>query len=237
MLGRVMNCLEQVFIHDGQGHPIYFRTCNGHADLGKHVLSMMDKIRDYVKEVTTSETAMGVNKILIFDGGGNGVRTLRGLCDSEYHFMTILDANQVNERKIKAVCEKKRYEYGDAWLVDCDIELEDSYEKGYLFEARAVQVQWDNGRMAVLITSLSKALFSVDNVVKSYFDRWPLQELNFKELKSRVNIHRVVGYGKRAVDNTTVLEKIEQLQRQIHDLEHTLAEPLQTITTIEATLQ
>lgn len=64
MLGRVMNGLEQVFIHDGQGHPIYFRTFNGHADLGKHVLSMMEKISDYVKEVTTSETPMGVNKIL-----------------------------------------------------------------------------------------------------------------------------------------------------------------------------
>jgi hypothetical protein len=237
MLGRVMNCLEQVFIHDGQGHPIYFRTFNGHADLGKHVLSMMEKIRDSVKEVAPSKTPMSVNRILIFDGGGNGVRTLRGLCEAEYHFITILDANQVNDRKIKAVCEKKRYEYGEAWLVDCDIELEDSYEKGYLFETRAVQVQWDNGRMAVLITSLSKALFSPDNVVKSYFDRWPLQELNFKELKSRVNIHRVVGYGKRVVDNTIVLEKIERLQRQIHDLEQTLAAPLQEITRIEATLQ
>ena len=55
MLGRVMNCLEQVFIHDGQGHPIYFRTFNGHADLGKHVLSMMERISDYIKETTDAE--------------------------------------------------------------------------------------------------------------------------------------------------------------------------------------
>lgn len=32
MLGRVMNCLEQVVIHDGYGHPIYFRTFSGNAD-------------------------------------------------------------------------------------------------------------------------------------------------------------------------------------------------------------
>ncbi|MCP4123246.1 MAG: hypothetical protein GY751_15945, partial [Bacteroidetes bacterium] len=237
MPGRVMNCLEQVFIHDGQGHPIYFQTFNGHADLGKHILSMMEKISDCGKESATSKAEMSMHRILIFDGGGNGVRTLRGLCDSEYHFITILDANQVSERKIKAVCEKKRYEHGDAWLVDCDIELEDSYEKGCLFETRAVQVQWDNGRMAVLITSLSEDLFSPDNVVKSYFDRWPLQELNFRELKSRVNIHRVVGYGKKAVDNTVVLEKIEQLRKQVHDLEHTLKEPSEQIRTLEETLQ
>jgi hypothetical protein len=38
MLGRVMNCLENVFIHDGKGHPLYFQTFHGHADLGKHAL-------------------------------------------------------------------------------------------------------------------------------------------------------------------------------------------------------
>lgn len=34
MLGRVMNCLENVFIHDGKGHPLYFQTFQGHADIG-----------------------------------------------------------------------------------------------------------------------------------------------------------------------------------------------------------
>ncbi len=39
MLGRVMNCLEQVVIHDGYGHPIYFRTFSGHADLQKYAIN------------------------------------------------------------------------------------------------------------------------------------------------------------------------------------------------------
>ncbi len=237
MLGRVMNCLEQVFIHDGQGHPIYFQTFRGHADLGKNVLRMMDRISGYLDETMNSIEPCSVNKILIFDGGGNGVKTLRGLCQSEYHFITILDANQVSARKLKSVSQEKRYEYGDASLVDCAIELEDSFEKGYLFETRAVQVHWDNQRMAVLITSLSKDLCSPDNVVKSYFDRWPAQELNFKEMKSRVNLHRVVGYGKKSMDNIPVLDKIERLQKQIQGLEHTLDGPLQEIREVEDTLQ
>ncbi len=41
MLGRVMNCLENVFIHDGKGHPLYFQTFQGTADMGKHALSMI----------------------------------------------------------------------------------------------------------------------------------------------------------------------------------------------------
>jgi transposase len=229
MLGRVMNCLEQVFIHDGYGHPIYFQTFNGHADLGKNALCMLDTLSDYLEETGNSDESLSITRILIFDGGGNGVKTLRGLCQSEYHFITILDANQVNDRKLKSVSPKKRYAYGDADVVDCVIELEDSHEKGYIFETRTVQVHWDNQRMCVLVTSLSQELCSPDNVVKSYFDRWPMQELNFKDLKSRVNIHRIVGYGKKMVDNTSVLGKIERLQGQIQGLEHALEEPLHHI--------
>jgi len=237
MLGRVMNCLEQVFIHDGQGHPIYFQTFNGHADLGKNSLGMMDKISEYLKDTTTSGDQITVNRILILDGGGNGVKTLREISGSDYHFITILDSNQINDRKIKSISEKKRYDFGDAYLVDCTIELEDSNEKGYIFETRAVQVHWDNGRTSVLITNLSEEIFSTDNVVKSYFNRWPAQELNFRDMKSGVNIHRVVGYGKKLVDNVTVLEKIERLQRLKNELEWELRDPLNEIRNLEDTLQ
>jgi len=102
-------------------------------------------------------------------------------------------------------------------LTDCAIELPDSFDQGYIFEILAVQVHWDNGRMTVLITRLSEELFSPDNVVKSYFDRWPAQELNFKDISIWVNLHRIVGYGKRLVDNATKLTKIEPLQKQICD--------------------
>jgi len=237
MLGRVMNCLEQVFIHDGQGHPIYFQTFNGHADLGKNSLGMVDKISEYLKDTTTLGDQITVNRILILDGGGNGVKTLRELSDSDYHFITILDSNQINDRKIKSVSEKKRYNFGDAYLVDCTIELEDSNDEGYIFETRAVQVHWDNGRTSVLITNLAEEIFSTDNVVKSYFNRWPAQELDFRDMKSGVNIHRVVGYGKKLVDNLTVLEKIEQLQRQKNELEWELRDPLDEIRNMEETLQ
>jgi len=64
-----------------------------------------------------------------------------------------------------------------------------------------------------------------------------MQELNFRNMKSRVNIHRIVGYGKRTADNTAVLMKIEQLRSQIHGLENTLEEPLRQIRETEDTLQ
>jgi hypothetical protein len=238
MLGRVMNCLEQVFIHDGQGHPIYFQTFNGHADLGKNALRMMDTISDYLENTTTAHQ-FTVNRILIMDATGNGVKTLRELSDSDsdYYFITMLDSNQCNERKVKSVSGEKRYDYGDAHLVDCRVELEDSNDKGFIFETRAVQVHWDNGRTSVLITNVPLAIFDPDNVVRSYFDRWPAQELDFRDMKGGVNLHRVVSYGKKLVDNTTVLEKIEILQGQISELESELEGPLNEIRGIERNLQ
>lgn len=234
MLGRVMNCLEQVFIHDGQGHPLYFQTFNGHADLGKHALQMMDKITDYLNQCTTVEQC-SVNRILIMDAAGNGVKTLREL--KGYYYITILDSNQVTERKIKSISEEKRYDHGDACLIDCGMELMDSNEKGYIFETRAVQVKWDNERESVLITNIPRDLFSVDNVVKSYFDRWPLEELNFKDMKTGVNLHRVVGYGKKTVKNARAIEKSKKLKKQIGVITKRLEGPLIEIHGLEKQLQ
>lgn len=73
--------------------------------------------------------------------------------------------------------------------------------------------------------------------MKSYFDRWPAQELNFKDMKAGVNIHRIVGYGKKLIDNTKVQEKIEQLQTQISGLERELEIPLSEIRGLEENLQ
>ncbi|MEA3282398.1 MAG: hypothetical protein U9Q68_07540, partial [Euryarchaeota archaeon] len=61
--------------------------------------------------------------------------------------------------------------------------------------------------------------------------------LNFRDMKSGVNIHRVVGYGKKLVDNVTVLEKIERLQKQKNELEGELKDPLDKIRNMEETLQ
>ena len=64
-----------------------------------------------------------------------------------------------------------------------------------------------------------------------------MQELIFKDMKGGANLHRVVGYGKKLVDNTKVPEKIELLQGQISELERELEGPLNEIRGIERDLQ
>lgn len=168
MLGRVMNCLENVFIHDGRGHPIYFQTFHGHADLGKHALRM---ITELMKHLEDNSGQIAVNRILVIDGAGNSVKTMRGFDGSDEYFITILDKNQVKERRFKHRGKGKRYKYGKATLFDCRIELEDSSEKGYIHESRAVIVNWDNGRQSVLLTDIPCELLDASEITRRYFDR------------------------------------------------------------------
>ena len=233
MLGRVMNCLENVFIHDGKGHPLYFQTFHGHADLGKHALNMLTKLTELFDDPSAH---VHVKRILVIDGGGNGVNTLRSFNNSDDYYITILDDNQIKDRKFKHIREETRYKYGNASLVDSQIELVDSKEVGYIYECRAVIVKWDNGRKSVLITDIPRDLLDASGVTKKYFDRWPLQEKQFRDGKSGVNIHRIVGYGKKIENYDKMDEKHGGICKTITQLKSRLKKPLQEIEAIEEQL-
>ena len=233
MLGRVMNCLENVFIHDGKGHPLYFQTFQGHADLGEHALPMLTKLTELLDDPSAHIT---VKRILVMDGGGNGVKTLRAFKDSDEYYITILDDNQTKERKFKHIREEMGYKYGNATLVDCKIELLDSKESGYIYECRAVIVKWDNGRKSVLITDIPHELLDANEITKRYFDRWPMQEKQFRDAKSGVNIHRITGYGKKIENYDKMSEKHGELCERITQLKAELKVPLMEIEAIEKKL-
>src|SRR5205823_887036 len=114
-------------------------------------------------------------------------------------------------------------------LRECRLELEDSREKGYLVEVRAVRIDWDYGKRTVLITSLPKEVVGASLVVKAYFDRWPSEELQFKRMKSFACLNRVAGYGKKKLPDEKVRATQQQLQRQITALRQSLKVPLKQI--------
>ena len=236
MLGRVMNCLENVFVHDGKGHPLYFQTFHGHADLGEHALGMITKLTEHFSGVFSQ---ISIKRVLVMDGGANSVRTMRAFSDPEdqdEYFITILDNNQVKERKIKHKSRKRRYKFGAATLIDCRIELLDSSETGYIYETRAVIVRWDNGRESVLVTNIPSEMLDASGITKRYFDRWPKQEKEFRDYKGALNIHRIVGYGKKLEDYDSMQEKYAKIKKTIRKLRLKLKEPLMEIEKIEKEL-
>jgi hypothetical protein len=229
MLGRVMGCLEQVFVHDNCGRPIYFETYSGHAPVGEYVLSLFEKIEQNLRE---PDGRLSVSRAIVMDGAGNSVRTLRAFAaQDKYHYITSLDDNQWDARKLRCVGRPQRYRYGDATLRDCEIELEDSQpdEKGYLIVTRAIEIQWDHGKRTVLLTSLNAELVVASEVVKSYFDRWPDQELAFRVMKAVACLHRVAGYGKQKQPDDRVLKRQEELRQNIKKLRTLLDAPLSEI--------
>ena len=234
MLGRVMGCLEQVFIHDGFGHPVYFETYSGKAPMGEYVLSLFEKIENALQG---PGPALKVQRVIIMDAASNGVGTLRAFARQDrYHYITPLDDNQWNPRKIRHEGRAKRYYYGAATLRDCVIELEDSQEKGYLVAVRAIRIDWDHGKRTVLITSLPKEAVGASMAVKAYFDRWPCEELQFKEMKSFACLHRVAGYGKKKLPDEKVRQTQQALQTKITALRRKLEKPLTAIATQEERL-
>jgi len=232
MLGRIMGCLEQVFIHDGFGHPIYFETYSGTAKVGEYILNMFEKIEEVIMEVPNSRTQ--VNRVIIMDPVHNSVKTLRAFSkQKKYYYITLLDENQWKQRRIIQDGNISRYRYGKATLREVIIELIDSTEENYLISSRAIRIDWDNGKVTVLLSNLPQLFVDSSELVYAYFRRWPCQETQFKIQKSVVSINRVAGYGKKKVDDINVMEKLSQLEKRINELQESLAEPLEQISLID----
>ncbi len=222
MLGRVMGCMETVFVHDNFGRPIYFETYSGHAPVGEYILSLFQKIEKALEGPPGSK--LPVNRAIVMDAANNSVRTLRAFAaQSKYHYITSLDDNQWNARKIRAEGKAQRYHYGEATLSDCEIELKDSQDEGYLITSRAIKIEWDYGKRTVILTSLDPDIVGASEVVKAYFDRWPDEELQFRSMKKVACLNRVTGYGKQQQEDRNVVEKQKELQRKISTLRKTLA--------------
>jgi hypothetical protein len=234
MLGRVMGCLEQVFVHDAFGHPVYVETYAGKAPVGEYILGLFEKIEDALEG---PGPPLRVTRVIVMDAASNGVATLRAFAEQDrYHYITSLDDNQWNPRKVREEGRPKRYYYGDATLRDCLLELEDSREKGYVVVVRAVRIDWDYGKRTVLITSLPKETVGASLVVKAYFDRWPHEELQFRGMKSFACLNRVAGYGKKKLPDEKVRQAQEELQTRIRALRQSLHVPLKAIADQEERL-
>ncbi len=234
MLGRVMGCLETLFVHDCFGQPIYFETYAGQAPMGEYILSLFKRIE---RSLEGPGSILPVNRAIVMDGAANSVRTLRAFAaQDKYHYITSLDDNQWKPRKLRRQGRPRRYQYGQATLRDCEIELKDSLEKGYLVTSRAIKINWDYGKRTVLLTSLDPAVVSPGQVVKAYFDRWPNEELQFRGMKEVASLNRVAAYGMQEHEDEKVVQRQKEVRQKIQELKAALAKSLAAIAQEEAAI-
>jgi hypothetical protein len=171
------------------------------------------------------------------DGAGNSVKTLRNFASQDkYHYITTLDSDQWNERKINFINPPTRYKYGDATLREAEIELEDSKEKGYLVRSRTIKIDWDNGKELALLTSVPIELAGSSEIVQSYFKRWPSEELQFKSMNAAVSLKKVAGYGKKTMKDENIIKRQTHSANMLNKLKNDLADQLKKISRHEKSI-
>jgi hypothetical protein len=165
------------------------------------------------------------------DGAGNSVKTLRAFgTQKKFHYITTLDSNQWNERKIVFISSATRYRYGEASLEEAEIELEDSQEKvGYLIRSRAIKISWHTGKETVLLINIPISIVDASEIVHSYFKRWPSEEFQFRSMKAVASLNKVAGYGKKEVEDKKILERQAHAIKMTEKLKEELKEKLEDI--------
>ncbi len=204
-VGRVMGCLEEVYIHSGQGHPLMLQTFSGGVylpDAIKKLNAQLDKI--------IPET---FSRVSIFDAGANSVDFYETFNDKEY-FICILNDNQYKQDLSDMVIGESKTIDNNIY-VEADKKLKNS-KTGELFSARTIAYKHTNkNRFTAFVTNIPKDNMNSTEVVENYYKRWPKQELQFRDMNNGGDISTNYGYGKLRVINLVVQKNMKYICGQI----------------------
>lgn len=217
MVGRVMPCMETALIHTGSGVPLYMKTYAGHVPLVKDVLPLIHQM-----EAAIGQGMLG--RLTVIDGEMNSVALFKKF-DADIdpqtgqkgrYFIAPLSHAQV--KTLDAVEGLKNlgpYRDGD-WIGGGWLDLTDSKEKKAApYRTRVIVLQRRTKQtFSAFATSVPIDEFSDEELMDTYFHRWPAQEHAIRELNGAVEFKAVHGYGKRRVVNITVVDELTKLKAQ-----------------------
>jgi hypothetical protein len=207
-VGRTMPGLEQVMFHSGYGVPLWQVTHSGRAPLVKAIPRMLAKMEE-------SWGSSAVGRIVVIDAEANSVPFLKGLEQGEAGrgWVTRLRPGWVKSKRIFNRTNYQPYRDGDRVRVGV-ADFVDPAVKGGKFRMRVVEVERrTTGDVTHLGASmkLDEREWKARELADLYFDRWPNQEANFRAVNQATGSKQVHGYGKRLVDNVSVLTELDQL--------------------------
>jgi hypothetical protein len=211
-VGRTMPGLEQVVFHSGYGVPLWMVTHSGRAPLVREIPRMLSKM-----EETWGSSAVG--RIVVIDAEANSVPFLKGLEQGENGrgWVTRLRPGWVESKQIFNRTNYQAYRDGDRVRVGV-ADFNDPEVKDGKFRMRVVEVERrTTGQVTYLgaSTKLDEREWKAKALADLYFDRWPNQEANFRAVNQATGSKQVHGYGKRLVDNISVVTELDQLDGKI----------------------
>jgi hypothetical protein len=213
-VGRVMPGLETVAFHTGYGVPLWFTTYSGRAPLVKVVPELLSRLE-------TNLDGGQVGRILVIDAEGNSVRFLKALEQGSpaRAWVTRLKPSMVKGERIFNRTNFRPYRQVDrVRMGECDFNDPD----GGTFRMRVVEVERRSKQSITYLgasTLLREQDWKPQEIADVYFERWPCQEADFRAVNQAVGLKDVHGYGKRLVDNVSVVTQIDKLDKQSARLE------------------
>lgn len=216
--GRVMPCLNLVMVHTGMGTPIYWQAYSGHAGLVKETLPLLAKLEGIVGG------GWAADRLTVIDSEANCVALFKQFDAQGRLFVTRLKENQVKSPdEVADLGEWLPCRSGEE-IAGGHLNLADSKDKKHPYRARVVLIRRCRaGSLSALVTNAPEDPYEIQDIAKAYFDRWPRQELRFRSFNQGTHFKYVRGYGKRLVQNVTVLTELDKLGAQRNRLQERIA--------------
>ena len=189
-------------------------THSGRTPLVKHVPEMFDQLEQMLGGAE-------IGRIVVIDSEGNSVPFLWALehGSPSRAWLTRMKPSWLANKMVFDHTPWQPYRDGDRIRAG-RVNLQGPEKRE--FRIRVVEIERRTKGTSTLLAA-SSVLRSQDwkpaELAALYFDRWPVQEANFRALNQAVDFKQVHGYGKQLVDNVTVVTKLDELSHQIDKLE------------------
>ena len=210
--GKVMPGVSTVTLHTGVGTPIHYQPVSGHASMPKIVLSML-------KEYEADAGPETATRIVVMDRESHAVDLFKEL-GAIWRFIIPLRTNVTGPKAVFSertpwTAWGERGEVCEATLV-----LKDNRKGEKDLTVRVVGLRrHPGGSVFWFATNCAPSPFTPAHIVRLYFQRWPMQELQFRDAAGHVAIHQQHGYGKEEVENVAVVTRLETMNLAIAHLD------------------
>ena len=228
-VGRTMPAIEQVMFHTGYGVPLWMLAHSGRAPLVKVVPEALARL-----EAMLGPAA--VERVVVIDAEANSIPFLQGFETgaTPRSWVTRLRDGWIESKRIFNRTNFRAYRDGErvrAGVADFPV------PGGGTFRMRVVELERRRtGKLVYLGASklLDEREWKAGDIADLYFNRWPAQEANFRAVNQAVGAKDVHGYGKRLVDNVSVVTRLDELSNAIQRAEERRDQQRQRLETQQA---
>lgn len=220
--GKVMPAITRVFLHSGGGTPLRYAALSGHASVPAVISRLMDEYEEAAGPST-------VQRVVVLDRESHAVVFFKEMGTERTFIISLRSSVTGPKATFTERGEPVPWRNG-ATVCEARLVLRDSRAGEDDLEVRVIgHCRHEGGSMFWIATNAALDIFSAADVARLYFDRWPCQELRFRDSRGRVGLGRHHGYGKEEIEHVTVVTELDESTARIATLDKAIAQLDQTL--------